>query len=78
MSESNPEGMLGIPPKDQVFMKFNAQGKLLQLWTVPKGADGQEKPGECNWVHAIAPDSKGNVYVGDIVGKRVQKFARQP
>jgi len=78
MSESNPEGMLGIPPKDQVFMKFNTKGNLLQLWTVPKGVDGQEKPGECNWVHAIAPDSKGNLYVGDIVGKRVQKFVRQP
>jgi DNA-binding beta-propeller fold protein YncE len=68
---------LGVPPKDQVFMKFNTEGKLLQLWTVPKGADGLEKPGECNWVHAIAADSKGNLYVGDIRGKRAQKFLRQ-
>ena len=59
-------------------MKFNPQGKLLQLWTVPKGADGLEKPGECNWVHAIAADSKGNLYVGDIKGKRAQKFVRHP
>ncbi len=59
-------------------MKFNPSGKLLQLWVVPKGTDGQEKPGECNWVHAIAPDSKGNLYAGDIRGKRVQKFAWQP
>lgn len=65
---------LGCPPKDQVFMKFNPEGKLLQLWTVPKGADGLERPGECNWVHAIAADSKGNLYVGDIIGKRAQKF----
>jgi DNA-binding beta-propeller fold protein YncE len=68
---------LGCPPKDQVFMKFNPDGKLLQLWTVPKGADGLEKPGECNWVHAIAADSKGNLYVGDIIGKRAQKFVVQ-
>ena len=27
-----------------------------------------------NWVHCIALDSKGNVYLGDIMGKRVQKF----
>jgi hypothetical protein len=67
----------GTPPKDQVFMKFNPDGKLLQLWTVPKGADGLEKPGECNWVHCIAADSKGNLYVGDIRGKKAQKFLRQ-
>jgi DNA-binding beta-propeller fold protein YncE len=68
---------LGCPPKDQVFMKFNPDGKLLQLWTVPKGADGLEKPGELNWVHAIAEDSKGNLYAGDIKGKRAQKFVIQ-
>lgn len=67
---------LGCPPKDQLFMKFNPDGKLLQLWSAPKGADGLERPGECNWVHAIAADSKGNLYVGDIIGKRAQKFVR--
>jgi hypothetical protein len=71
------DSTLGVPPKDQVFMKFNTQGKLLQLWTVPKGVDGLEKPGECNWVHCIAVDSKGNIYVGDIKGKRAQKFVRR-
>lgn len=69
---------LGCPPKDQVFMKFNTEGKLLQLWTVPKGADGSEMPGECNWVHSIAVDSQGNLYVGDIMGKRAQKFVMVP
>jgi hypothetical protein len=49
---------------------------MLQLWTIPKGEDGKEQPGEVNWVHGIALDSKGNVYLGDIVGKRVQKFVR--
>jgi DNA-binding beta-propeller fold protein YncE len=71
------DAALGCPPKDQVFMKFNADGKLLQLWTVPKGADGLERPGELNWVHAIAVDSRGNLYAGDIKGKRAQKFVRQ-
>ncbi len=71
------DSALGCPPKDQVFMKFNGDGKLLQLWTVPKGKDGLERPGECNWVHCIAADSKGNLYVGDIKGKRAQKFVRQ-
>lgn len=67
---------LGVPPKDQVFMRFNTDGKLLQLWTVPKGADNLERPGDCNWVHCIAADSHGNLYVGDIMGKRAQKFVR--
>jgi DNA-binding beta-propeller fold protein YncE len=68
---------LGCPPKDQVFMRFNGEGKLLQLWTVPKGIDGLERPGELNWVHGMAVDSKGNLYAGDIIGKRAQKFVRK-
>ncbi len=65
---------LGGPPKDQIFMRFDSQGKTLALWSVPKGIDGQEKPGECNWVHGIAVDSQGSICVGDIQGRRVQKF----
>ena len=77
MRRAEGSGGLGVPPKDQVFMKFDPAGKLLQLWTVPKGADGKERPGECNWVHTIAVDSKGNLYVGDIRGKRAQRFLRR-
>ena len=65
---------LGCPPKDQIFMKFSPSGKLLQLFTLPKGLDGLERPGEVNWVHAIALDSEGNMYLGDINGRRAQKF----
>ncbi len=73
------DGALGCPPKDQVFMKFNASGKLLQLFALPKGLDGLERVGEVNWVHALAFDSRGHMYVGDIIGKRAQKFRlRQP
>ncbi len=67
-------GMTGIPPHDQIFVKFSASGKILRLWMPPKGQDGQEKPGETNWVHALAVDSKGNLYCGDIKGQRAQKF----
>lgn len=69
--------LLGCPPKDQVFAKFSPGGRVLQLWTVPKGEDGKEKPGELNWLHGIALDSQGNVFVGDIKGQRVQKFVLQ-
>jgi hypothetical protein len=70
------DGSLGCPPRDQLFLKLGPDGRVRQLWTVPKGTDGKEKPGECNWVHAIAADSQGNLYVGDITGKRAQKFVR--
>jgi len=73
------DSSLGCPPRDQICMKFSPGGKLLQLFTVPKGIDGLERTGEVNWVHAIAVDSKGNLYLGDIVGRRAQKFVlRQP
>ena len=71
-----PTAPLGCPPKDQLFAKFNTEGKLLQLWTAPKAEDGKERPGELNWVHCLALDSKGNIYAGDIIGKRAQKFVR--
>jgi DNA-binding beta-propeller fold protein YncE len=69
---------LPTPPKDQVLVKFSPTGKVVQLVVVPKGADGLERPGELNWVHAVAVDSKGNLYVGDIQGKRAQRFLRLP
>ena len=69
-------GLLGCPPKDQVFMKFDRTGRLLQLWTVPKGKDGRQQPGEVNWLHAIALDSQRNIYAGDIQGRNAQKFVR--
>jgi len=68
---------LSCPPKDQVFMKFDTSGKALQLWTVPKGEDDEQQPGELNWVHGIAVDSKGNIYATDIMGERAQKFVRK-
>jgi hypothetical protein len=68
------DNALGCPPKDQIFMKFNPQGKLLHLFALPKGLDGLERPGEVNWVHCIAMDSRGNMYLGDIIGRRAQKF----
>lgn len=69
--------LLGCPPKDQLVMKFNTDGKLLELHAFPKGDDGQEKPGELNWVHGIALDTQGNLFLGDINGKRLQKFLRR-
>ena len=51
--------------------------RLLQLWTAPVGVEGHARPGDCIWVHCMAVDSKGDLYAGDIMGKRAQKFVRQ-
>jgi peptidylamidoglycolate lyase len=64
------------PPKDALFLRISTEGKVRQIWTVPVGQDGKEKPGDCNWLHAVAVDSLGNLYAGDINGKRIQKFVR--
>ena len=72
-----PTAPLGCPPQDQLFAKFDPAGRMLQLTMIPKGVDGQEKPGELNWFHTMAIDSKGDIYAGDIIGKRAQKFIRR-
>jgi DNA-binding beta-propeller fold protein YncE len=92
----NKDTYLGLPPKDQVLMKFDTGGKLLQLWTLPMPTAAAQsppgldwisdlptasvphdtRPGLLNWVHAITLDSQGNICLGDIMGKRVQKFIK--
>jgi len=67
-----PGLIVGIPPKDQLIMVFAPDGRAKELWTFPKG----QKPGELDWVHALAVDRQGNLYLGDIQGKRAQKFLR--
>lgn len=56
---------------------YNTDGKLQQMWAIPKATDGKEKPGEFNWVHCLALDKYGNIYSGDIIGQRMQKFIRK-
>lgn len=64
---------LGIPPKDQVVMKLDTTGALRELWTFPMGL---KEPGSLDWVHGIAVDGAGTLYLCDIEGKRAQKFQR--
>lgn len=70
------QGRLGTPPKDQILLKFSPSGRVLEHWTVPLGKLGKEQAGELNWVHAVAVDSRGQVYLGDIKGQRVQRMVR--
>ena len=69
--------------KDQLFMRFDLDGRVKQVWSIPLGDIGTDKnnpdtsrlkPGEAVGVHCIAQDSQGNLYVGDIYGERAQKF----
>jgi DNA-binding beta-propeller fold protein YncE len=67
-----PGLIVGIPPKDQLIMVFTPDGRLTRLCTFPKG----QRSGELDWLHALAVDRRGNLYLGDIQGKRAQKFLR--
>ncbi len=71
-----PGAPLSCPPRDQILARFDTNGRIRQIWTLPKGIDGKEQPGDVNWLHALALDSSGNIYVGDIIGKRAQKLVR--
>ncbi len=68
--------MNGVPTKDQIVVKFDTDGRVKQLWAFPMGEGRGAKPGQLNWVHGIAVDAKGDIYLGDILGKRAQKFVR--
>lgn len=72
-----PTAPLGCPPKDQLVMRFDTAGRLHELWTLPKGRDGAERPGDVNWIHGLAVGPDGAIYVGDIIGTRLQKFVRR-
>ena len=67
-----PGLIVGIPPKDQLIMVFTPDGRVTRLCTFPKG----QHSGELDWVHALAVDRRGNLYLGDIQGRRAQKFLR--
>lgn len=67
-----------LPPPDQVAMKLNLKGQVLLRVPLGKTTSPPGQPGEVDWVHGIAVDSSGNLYLGDIQGRRVQKFTRKP
>jgi len=64
-----------VPPPDQLLMKLNTKGEALLRVPLAMTATPPGKPGELNWVHGVAIDSQGNLYLGDIQGKRAQKFS---
>ena len=76
-------GNLGNPPTDQLVMRLNTDGRVLELWTFRLVPDPDHpKPGDIDWIHAIAVDSRGDLYLGDVADNskthRAQKFTRLP
>jgi len=65
---------LATPPKDQLFMKLDTEGRLKQLWVFPKGENGKEKPGQVNWIHSMAVAADGSLYFAEVQAKRAEKF----
>jgi DNA-binding beta-propeller fold protein YncE len=64
------QAALATPPKDQLFMKLDTEGRLKQLWVFPMG----DKPGQVDWAHSIAVAPDGSIYFAEVMGKRAQKF----
>jgi DNA-binding beta-propeller fold protein YncE len=64
------QAYLATPPKDELFMKLDTEGRLRQLWTFPKG----DKPGELDWAHSIAVAPDGTIYFAEVMGHRAQRF----
>jgi tripartite motif-containing protein 2/3/tripartite motif-containing protein 71 len=54
---------------EQVMKVSMKDGKELARW----GSQGQQ-PGQFDWAHDIAVDSRGAVYVSDTYGQKIQKF----
>lgn len=79
VKKTKGEGLQVAPPADQWIMKFNTEGKVLLRIPLAVIQAMPGKPGEVDWVHAIAVDRQGDLYLGDVQGKRAQKFQlRQP
>jgi DNA-binding beta-propeller fold protein YncE len=63
---------VGDGTNNEIHILLRATGKEVGTF----GRQGRYA-GEFHWVHAIAIDSQGNVYTGDVdTGKRAQKFRR--
>lgn len=75
-----PFGMV-ITPAQTLFVADGRSNKCLQLSLDGKvlaewGGKGSEA-GQFNLPHCVAVDRRGNVYVGEINGQRLQRFVRR-
>jgi hypothetical protein len=60
-----------------MVVRFDTDGRVRQVWTFPRAESGQDfKPGTVSTFHGIAVAANGDLYLAEINGRRVQKFAR--
>jgi DNA-binding beta-propeller fold protein YncE len=57
---------------DHKILQLDDNGRLVHSW----GTLG-EQPGQLNAPHMLACDAQGNLFVAEVDGKRMQKFARR-
>ena len=72
--QPNDDGWIVTPPLGQLLVKFDPDGNPIFRVPLDMPAAAGAKPGDIDWVHCIALDSKGRIYLGDIEGKRIQRF----
>ena len=69
-----PDGTVYVPELRSRFSIVDANGEVLARW----GGESSHEPGQFVAPHCVAVDSRGDIYVGEVLeGKRLQKFIRQ-
>ena len=69
-----PDGTVYVPELQSRVSVLDGNGALLARW----GGEDSHEPGEFASPHCIALDSRGDLYVGEVLeGRRLQKFVRQ-
>ena len=69
-----PDGEAYVPELQHRFSIVETGGNLLARW----GGESSHDPGEFVAPHGVAIDSRGDIYVGEVLeGRRVQKFIRR-
>ena len=69
-----PDGHVYVSELQHRVTVLDSGGKVLARW----GGESSREPGRFVAPHGIAVDSRGDVYVGEVLeGKRVQKFVRR-
>ena len=67
----------GKMTQDQIVVKFNADGKILQMYGFPTVERGTAQvPGKLNMMHGMAVDPQGNLYLGEAFNPAPQKWVR--
>ena len=69
-----PDGHVYVSELQHRVTVLDSEGNVLARW----GGESSREPGRFVAPHGIAVDSRGSVYVGEVLeGKRVQKFVRR-